>query len=261
VGAIERGQLVNATTDVFESEWLRGLFHRERERVREAHAARQSTSVAPTLASDQLIGRVAQQMIRRAIRLIRGARHGGLILILDAEPASEPAPEELPGLRLKYRFQGDEPAQRYRSVLFEILQELATRSQKTSVDWEDFVQDDSPRLAQLEHAIFELSRLMANLTAIDGALVMNKRFALLGYGAEVSAELPAPTEVWRALDPEAANMERDDIENVGTRHRAAYRFVHGHPERVAVVISHDGTVSFVASRDDRVVFWEQSVSP
>lgn len=261
VGAIERGQLVNATTDVFESLWLRGLFDRERERVRELHAARQSTSVTPTFAGDQLIGRVAQQMIRRALRLIRGARHGGLVLILDAEPATDSAALELPGLRLKYRFAADEPAQRYRGLLFELLQELATRSDKASVDWEDFVADTSPRLAQLEHAIFELSRVMANLTAIDGALVLNKRFALLGYGAEVSAELPAPTEVWRALDPEAERVERNDVEDVGTRHRAAYRFVHGHPERLAIVISHDGTVSFVASREDRVVFWEQSVGP
>jgi hypothetical protein len=48
---------------------------------------------------------------------------------------------------------------------------------------------------------------------------------------------------------------------VGTRHRAAFRFVHDHPQGVAIVVSHDGGVSFVAKREDQVVVWEQSVSP
>ena len=106
-----------------------------------------------------------------------------------------------------------------------------------------------------------MSRVVANLAAIDGAVVLDKRFGLLGFGAEVSAELPAPRAVWRALDDEGREREPDDIENVGTRHRAAYRFVHDHPDGVAIVISHDGGVSFVANRDGEVVFWQQSVSP
>ncbi len=77
----------------------------------------------------------------------------------------------------------------------------------------------------------------------------------------MSAELPAPSRVWRALDTEGRQREPDDIENVGTRHRAAYRFVHDHPAGLAIVISHDGGVSFVANREREVVFWEQSVSP
>ncbi len=265
IGALERGQIITALTDVFESEWLRSLFFQEREDVRTEHAALQEGEAIPTLAEHSLIGRVAQQMLRRTIQLIRGARHGGLVLVVDRDQgsvASQPdAAVELPGLRMKYRFKQDEPSRRYRSLLLSILRDLAARSHKSSVDWSDFTRDSSPGLERLEQAVFELSRLMANLSAIDGALVLDKRFGLLGYGAEVSAELPAPTEVWRALDTEAADLERRDVENVGTRHRAAYRFVHGHPERVAVVISHDGGVSFVASRDGRVVFWEQSVGP
>jgi len=84
---------------------------------------------------------------------------------------------------------------------------------------------------------------------------------LVGFGAEVSAELPAPSRVWRALDAEGRQRVPDDIENVGTRHRAAYRFVQTNPRGLAVVISHDGVVSFVAYREAEVVFWEHSVSP
>jgi hypothetical protein len=67
--------------------------------------------------------------------------------------------------------------------------------------------------------------------------------------------------VWRAVDTEGQRRNAEDIENVGTRHRAAYRFVNDHPDGLAVVISQDGGVSFVAKREQDVVFWEQSVSP
>jgi hypothetical protein len=106
-----------------------------------------------------------------------------------------------------------------------------------------------------------MSRALANLAAIDGALVLDKRFGVLGFGAEVSAELPTPERVWRALDTEGEKLQPEDVENVGTRHRAAYRFVNDHPDGLAVVISQDGGVSFVANRDRKIVFWEQSVSP
>ena len=97
--------------------------------------------------------------------------------------------------------------------------------------------------------MFELSRIIANLTSIDGAVVLDKRLGLVGFGAEVSAELPAPTKVYRSTDTEGKTRELDDIENVGTRHRAAYRFVNDHPAGLALVISHDGGVTFVANRE------------
>jgi DNA integrity scanning protein DisA with diadenylate cyclase activity len=73
--------------------------------------------------------------------------------------------------------------------------------------------------------------------------------------------LPAPLRIWRALDVEGTQREVAMLEDVGTRHRAAYRFVRRHPRGLAIVVSHDGGVTFVANRDDDVVFWEQSVGP
>jgi hypothetical protein len=245
--------------DVFDSQWLTALFAHEREHVRAEHAARQAKTSSPTSADNSLVTRVGQQMIRRAIQLVRGARHGGLILAVDA--TSPEAANGLRGLRLKYRFQQDEPARRYRTLLFEILERVAAATSKASVGWSDFALDSSPGLEKLEQSVFEMSRIIANLTAIDGAVVLDKRFGMLGFGAEVSAELPAPVRVWRALDAEGQTREPDDVESVGTRHRAAYRFVHDHPNGLAIVISHDGGVSFVANRDKEVVFWEQSVGP
>jgi hypothetical protein len=256
VGAIERGLLVDATMDVFDSEWLPAMFTHVREEVRAAHDALQARSISPTSVDHSLVGRVGQQMIRRAIQIIRGARHGGMILVVDSAATGGDA-----ALRLKYRLGQDEPSHRYRTLLFQILDAVAATTSNASVGWADFASNASAHLEKLEQAVFELSRVIANFAAIDGAVVLDKRFGLVGFGAEVSAELPTPQRVWRALDTEGRVREPDDIENVGTRHRAAYRFVNDHPDGLAIVISQDGGVSFVANREREVVFWEQSVSP
>lgn len=258
VGALERGQLLDTTLDVFESEWLPELFSREAESIRARHAAEQARAPSPTGVESSLVGRVGQHMLRRAIQLIRNARHGGMILVLDDVSDGE---RDRNGLRLKYRLSGGEPSRRYRTLLFQILDQLAVRSRKPSVGWEDFALDESADLEKLEQAVFELSRVIAGMAAIDGAVVLDKQLGFIGFGAEVSAELPSPVNVARALDVEGNSRVAEAVENVGTRHRAAYRFVQHHARGLAIVISHDGAVSFVANRDGEVVIWQQSLSP
>jgi hypothetical protein len=258
VGALERGALIDGTVDVFDSEWLPALFAREREEVQREHADRQARVASPTAVSQQLIGRVTQHMLRRAIQLVLGSRHGGLLLVVDAPKGAPSAP--LAGLNIKYRFDQSEPPRRYRSLLFQLLDRLAASTTNPQVDWPDFARDTSPELEKLEQAIFEISRVFAGLAAIDGAVVLDKRWAVVGFGAEVSSEIPPPSRVWRALDTEAKNRDESSIEDVGTRHRAAYRFVRQHPAGLALVVSADGGVSIVANRDGDVVFWEQTVS-
>jgi hypothetical protein len=257
IGALERGLVVDAALDVFESSWLPAMFAREREDVRAAHDRAQLGASSPTSAEHSLVGKLGQHLFRRAIQLVRGAQHGGLILLVNTESA----PRGLSSLRLKYSLSQDEPSHRYRTLLLRILSTVAGSTTKPSVGWADFAANESPLLAALEAEVFEIARALANLTAIDGALVLDKRFGILGFGAEVSAELPAPQRVYRALSAEGDEREPEDVENVGTRHRAAYRFVNDHPDGLAVVISQDGGVTFVANRDGHVVLWEQSVSP
>lgn len=258
IGALERGLVVDATLDVFESAWLKAMFARERDDVRAAHDAAQAGAPSPTSADGSLVGKIGQHLLRRAIQLLRGAHHGGLLLVVNRESALPPSPHSL---RHKYLLSQDEPSRRYRTLLLRILSAVADATSKPSVGWADFAASDSPLLAALEAEVFELSRVLANLAAIDGALVLDKRFGVIGFGAEVSAELPAPDHVYRALDAEGLELEPEGVENVGTRHRAAYRFVNDHPDGLAVVISQDGGVTFVAKRGEHVVFWEQSVSP
>jgi hypothetical protein len=258
VGALERGTLVDTTIDVFESVWFPALFARVREEVRAWHGAEQLRKARPTAVEHSLVGRISQHMLRRCIQLVRGAQHGGMILLQEVAPDGAEPPD---GLHLKYRFEQGEPTLRYRALLLRLLGALADSTDKPSIGWPDFVVNANGDLERLEQAVFEWSRVIANLAATDGAVVLDKRFTVVGFGAEVSAELPAPTRVWRALDSEGEHRRPEDVEAVGTRHRAAYRFVHDHPAGVAIVVSHDGGVTFVANRDGEVVFWEQTSRP
>lgn len=63
------------------------------------------------------------------------------------------------------------------------------------------------------------------------------------------------------LDVEGTERERTSVEEVGTRHRAAHLFVDRHRQGLAIVISQDGGVNFVAHREEGVIFWGRSVSP
>jgi len=68
VGGLERGELVDALLDVFDSAWLPALFTQERREIQEQHAASQARTSSPTDADHTLVGRVGQHMIRRAIQ-------------------------------------------------------------------------------------------------------------------------------------------------------------------------------------------------
>jgi hypothetical protein len=261
VASLERGTLISSAMDVFESQWLPRLFAVVREDVlREHHGDAADSGSKSGVIDASLVQVLTQHMVRRVVRLVRGAGHGGMILIAEVEEALR-FRDGLGAIRLKYTFADEEPRSRYQTLLRRLMTCLGAASRTGSVGWEDFVAADDPALAEIEQSVFEISRLIASLASIDGAVLLNKRFDLIGFGAEVSAELTAPKQVWRAIDIEGESRQCDLAESVGTRHRAAYRFVQHHRRGLAIVISHDGSVRFVASLKDGVTYWEQSVSP
>ncbi len=251
VAGLERGALMSSAMDVFDSAWLPRLFEVAEDELRRE---------ADNCIEASLLRTISQHMVRRVVRLIRGAGHGGMILFAEPEASSRfRAGEGL--VRLKYCFAQEEPQRRYRTLLRRLMRSLGELSVGRPVGWAEFRDAADPLTEEIERSIFELSRLVASLASTDGAVLLDKRFDLVGFGAEVSAEVAAPSQVWRAIDVEAEQSECDLVESVGTRHRAAYRFVQNHPQGLAIVISHDGAVRFVAKREEGVTYWEQSVSP
>ena len=123
-----------------------------------------------------------------------------------------------------------------------------------SVSWENYQNIDDHILSEIDESFVEFAHLLADLMAVDGALILTKRLELVGFGGEVLGEKPI-TEVFRAMDLNGTVTHREMADGYGTRHRSAYRFVAEVPESLIIVISQDGAVRFVTSREDRVVYW------
>ena len=97
-------------------------------------------------------------------------------------------------------------------------------------------------LGDFDEAIFEMAYLIAGCAEVDGAVVLTKSFEVLGFGGEISGELPGVVAVRRALDLEGDEYEEEFTQSVGTRHRSAYRLALAVPDALAIVISQDGAV-------------------
>lgn len=259
VAGLEGGRLVTLRTDVFASRWMPALLAGDRPDPADALFC----GDRPRL-DEGLVRAISQQMVRRALWLMREAHHGGMLLFVDPMQA-----DGLFGslLRAKYRFAEGSARTRYRALVRSIVDALSSsRGRRIPSATTPELHEISERegdLAQAEAAIFELSRTVASLSAVDGAVVLSKDFELLAFGVEIATGTPpreAATRILRALDGEGEQTIEDDEENVGTRHRAAYRFVQAHPAGMAIVVSQDGTVRFVACHDGRVTYYEQHVA-
>ena len=89
---------------------------------------------------------------------------------------------------------------------------------------------------------------------MDGAVAMTHRGELLGFGGELEPVL----SVEKALDPEGESTVQEGVENVGTRHRSAYRLAGALPDAVLVVVSQDENARFVTGRAGLVTCWDQA---
>lgn len=83
-------------------------------------------------------------------------------------------------------------------------------------------------------------RLVAGLSAVDGALILTYNLEFLGYGAKLQAT-PRDAQV-RVLYPtgEPGGEIVKSSKLGGTRHQSAVHFVAAHPETLACVASQDG---------------------
>ena len=127
------------------------------------------------------------------------------------------------------------------------------------VDGSTYASLQDEEIASMRDAIFEMSQLIAALSEVDGAVVMTKRFELLGFGAEIVGDLPDVRRVARALDLEAEEQVFEPVVADGTRHRSAYRLCSRIPGALALVVSQDGGVRFVSMHRGEVTFWEHAI--
>jgi hypothetical protein len=176
---------------------------------------------------------------------MRSACHGGTVIFAPAA-LTEELSEESRYITIKYDFAVGEPRSRLRTLVVRAMNVLSQthgrkmREEPKPVGWAEYEASSDEKIAELDEAIFEVAHLIAALSAVDGAVVITKRFELLSFGAEISGKLPELRTVARALDVEGKRAVQESTEGVGTRHRSVYRLCSELKEAVAVVISRDG---------------------
>ncbi|MFO0612931.1 MAG: hypothetical protein U0414_10105 [Polyangiaceae bacterium] len=252
------GELTTPMLDVFDASWLPQVFLGQRDEIRVAHDAEREAASEPWANVDlRTIGYVSRNLIRRIVATIRAGRHGGAILIVP--PDAEGALSERGLLDIKYKFVDAEPRRRFRSLLLNILAELGRLGARNEVEanWELYEETESKLIVAFDEAVFEVAHLVAALSDVDGMVVLNHRFEILGFGAVVSGHLPEVDRVSQALDLDGDERIDEATSAVGTRHRAAYRVTAAIPGSLAIVVSQDGSVRFIRDVDGRVTYWDQ----
>ncbi len=255
VAELRNGKLTDIALDVFQSRWMPARFAEERQTLVSEHRKHAGETKIDPIAGE-LTRHVAQQLLKRIIGTMRSAHHGGAIVI--APPAC--VADRM--LRSKYTFSDDVPRRRFRSLMHSILDTLAEQTPDAGVTGAPslYLQATDPRIAELDEALFEMSHLIAALSDVDGAVVLTKRFEILGFGAEIAGDLPHVTTVRRALDLEAETWHDEAVDSMGTRHRSAYRLCAAVRTAIAIVVSQDGGVRIVTHHDGAVTYWDHGAS-
>lgn len=179
-----------------------------------------------------VVARIAMQVLAH--------RHGGMILLMPAE-VTNPV-----GVRVHYPVaEGtDVVACRYERVVRDtpIPERLARLkgSRPRGPDGRVTVRDE----AQIAFA--ETIELVARLTAVDNALLLDTDLRVRGFGVQV-VDGDAPHSSFRHTNPYTGDAHVDDLTTFkGTRHPAGVIYCLRQPrEAAAIVVSQDGHLSLV----------------
>jgi sensor domain DACNV-containing protein len=256
VATLLNGKLQGHGFNIYEASWLVSLQERFAKWIlHECFKGNHHTGATIELDFTRIL---AQTLMRRVISQVRRARHGGMLIII-ASPNWDMLVRPDGPICPKYWIEDTKAQRRYRELIFtavRTLSEIGARHGFHMVGWKEYqkVQDD--RLAEVDEAILECAHLMADLMAVDGALVLTAARDIIGFGAEVHVPTRENEIVYRALDIEATQVIAERADNAGTRHRAAYRLARDHPECMITVVSQDGSVRYVGNPNGKVTYWD-----
>lgn len=112
---------------------------------------------------------------------------------------------------------------------------------------------DAVMLAEDDLAI--AAEVVAQFSAIDGALLLSTDLRVLGFGVEIVVDPLRPVAASEVTGhaPRGSAWPAVDAESFGMRHRSALRCVAAATDTAAFVVSQDGTVSFFWKQADRVL--------
>jgi hypothetical protein len=112
-----------------------------------------------------------------------------------------------------------------------------------------------------QQVITSLESFVANLSGVDGIVVLSTGVKLLGFGGEIIAENRELENVMRAEDANATELKAVPANSLGTRHRSAFRLCSKFEECAVLVVSQDGAAKTIKKMGNDVVFWDVDLQP
>ena len=206
LAALRNGALSGQEVDVFEAKWLHERLSEVGHLTWAAHMRDRELAAEHWAEIHSTFGAVlAGHVLRRIVATIRAAQHGGTLIVVPHGGV----PELLADgsyIRMKYGFTDEEPRRRIATLMTEIMNELAREEGATGavVRWNTYEASRAQQLREMDEALFEVAHLVADLTRVDGTVVMTDRLEILGFGVEIAGELPEVLRVARARDLEGA---------------------------------------------------------
>ena len=240
---LKNGTLSDVEIDLFQSRWMQ-------QKLSAMSAVLDAPFSAPFAAV------LAGQVLRRTVASIRAALHGGTVIVVPQHRASELLTDGR-HVRVKYGFADEEPRRRVATLISVIMNELTCGEHGTDVvlGWDAYELGNVGAVE--DEALFEVAHLLADLTRVDGTLLITDSLEVLGFGVEIAGELPEVLQVAHALDLEGTQRDWVRTDRVGSRHRSAYRLCQALHDVLALVVSQDGGLRFIRWHDDGVTYWEQ----
>ncbi len=251
------GRLLTEGFDPFRSKWLPERFGTVRSDLIKAAADSEAgeSLTETTRMCDDFVRDLAQSVVRRTLRLVRTRGHGGMLVYLPDHALQS---DRLPSLmRFRVQFEPDDSTARFRSIMLQVISRAQLIGQELklkTVTYRDYRSMQDEQLRACESKLIDLAHFFADMMSVDGALILDRSFRLVGFGAEIMGDTHVQN-IHRALDLEANETTVERADASGTRHRSAYRLVSGVPETVAVVVSQDGDVRFVANHHGKLTYW------
>lgn len=258
---LSAGRIIMPYTNVLHSRWLAKRVESFNKEIMEMHIRSwPGADIAWATISESFVARLYEQVIKRIISSIRNMQHGGTIIFFPPgliQRITSPNPYVF----IKYMFRDEKPVRRLHWLTIGIMNELAklygsSGGPRKVVEWSDYVAATNKTLLELDEALFECARFIANLAAVDGAVILTQGLDLVGFGGVIKGAFSKEDIISRAEDAEGEQRVYERAEGVGTRHLAAYHLCKEIPDVLAIVLSQDGNTSLVTWMNDLVTYWD-----
>lgn len=261
IAALRQGHLASGFQDVLNvgpvSDAFRGAVSRRAEKIRE-EVGEEIYSIRQHWGES-----IEGYWIRALTRIllgIQGYGHGGAVLITPDDDNG--------GIRLKYEVS----YARLRDALKRVALHTIERVHAEDLIDEHYLErnaDDIPTILHLDEVVHRAEeedtsdeitgcvQLIASLSRVDGAILMNPDLSVRGYGGIITIQ-EEPPSVWLASEPSGRRQTSARIRaaHFGTRHQSMMRVCYARPGSVGFVVSQDGDVRAMTRVGDRIVLWE-----